>query len=368
MKIQKAALVAALRRIGAIRPERINLMSDDRMVTLNASEKGHGGVVTQYAIEAMLDPSDVRDAFQISYQHFRSIVESMPDGVLTIAAKDNDSVIVRNAGTRLKAKAVFKPAIDLLSVEGETPRTHLDGGSLRKAIAQTEHAIPKAHTSIALTSLHIEVSEGVAHVVGTDSLRLMVSRFAAKDAGSDANVSVAGAAIPLLSAMADEGDVDIHFVDKSIVVAQGVWLCRVPAIGQSYPSWRRILSRQAELNVAEFSIGSGDFLLSMRRMLIAADSQRTGVGVKMDGDAERLNVSLPTNDSLDSVAMKNSSGVISLAANPRQLAELLSAIGDGDIRVSHQSSKSYGVIIVTPDDQRDVNTSRFVSVITEYRL
>ena len=370
MKISKEALAAALRHAGAVRPDRINIIPDgDGTITINAAEKGHGGVVTQSVIEAECDAGDAK--FQVPYQHFRSVVESMPDGLLTIAAAANDAVTVRNGVTRLKTRAIFNPAVDLLSTDGASARRTLDGSALRAAIRQTAHAVPQKDLRPYLNTLRLEVAGGTAEAVATDGHRMMVSRFDARDAGDDVAVSILNTAVGLLSAMADAGDVEILMIGKAVVLARGLWLCRIPVI-DGYPKWRKILKRP-ETTDPQYTVDAPTLLAAMRRMIIVGEDEagqrRYGLGVRMSGDGENLRVELAGNESEDTVAVEAPAGAIDVGVDARLMADLLDAAGAGKVRITHVSANADTVaILVVPDDQRDPGTSRFASIVTEYRV
>jgi DNA polymerase III sliding clamp (beta) subunit (PCNA family) len=370
MKINKTALVAALRHAGTVRPDKVNIIPGADGITINAAEKGHGGVVTQSVVEAEIDAADA--AFQAPYQRFRALVESMPDGVLSISVTASDAVTVRNGVTRLKTRAIFDPALDLLSTEGSQTCCTLPGRALRSAIGQTVHAIAEKDLRAFMTTLHLEVNNGIAEAVGTDGLRMMISRFDAQDAGSDISVSIINAALPLLSAMAEAGDVAIHLVGKTVVLARDAWLCRVP-ITDKYPDWRRMLSSPVSTDPG-FTVDASALLPSMRRMIIVAEGEagqaRYGHGVTLSSDGDALRIQLAGNDSEDRVAIEAVTGNIDIGANARQVLDLLDVVASvGKIRITHiGSGGSHGRIMVVPDDQRDPSASRFASIITEFQV
>lgn len=371
MKINKATLATALRHAGMVRPDRVNIVPNgDGAIIINAAEKGHGGVATQSVVQTEAD-GDV-GAFQAPYQHFRAVVESMPEGVLTIKAVDNDAVTVQNGRTRLKTRAIYNPAVDMLSTDGASANCKLNGAALRGAIGQTVHAIAQKSPMESLNTMRLEVSNGNAEAVATDGRRMMVSRFEAQHAGGDIAISVVDTAMPLISAMADEGDVSIHIVGKSVVLARGAWLCRVPVIAK-YPNWRRILTQHINPTDPQFTVDAPQLLGAMRRMIIADEGEagqaRYGHPVRVSTEGDAMRIALVGNDSEDVVSIESGVDQVDLGTDARQIADLLAAVGAGKVRVIYVGNgDGGGRIVVVPDDHRDLLTSRFVSTLTEYRI
>ena len=369
LRIEKNELATALRHAGTVRPDRIALAPSGAAVTLNAAEKGHGGVVTQMSIAAECGGDEA--PFQVPYQHFRSIVESMPDGVLDVRAASNDAVTVQNGKTKLKARAIFNPALDLLDATGANAQRVLDGAAIRSAIAQTIHAIPSKDVREYLTSMRLDVEDGVAAVVGTDGRRMMISRFAVTDSGDAIGISIVNPAIPMVAAMADKGNIRVYIKEKTVVIAQDQWMCRIPVIS-GYPNWRRTLARSASPDPA-FTVSAVALLDAMKRMIVVAEGEagqaRYGHGVYLKQGDGGLSITLAGNDSEDLVAIDHVEGDINITADARQLADLLGAVGDADVRITHVGGVTGSSrILVVPDNDRDQMTAKFTSIVTELRI
>lgn len=370
MQITKSALSASLRQAGLVRPDRVNIIPQMGSVMINAMEKGHGGVVTQSVVEVE-DVGSIK-AFQVPFQHFRAIVDSMPDGMLTLKTVDADTVTVQSGRTRLKTRSICDPAVDVLSIDNAVSSCTLNGVALRGAIGQTLHAIAQKNPLPSLNTMRLEVSAGKAETIATDGRRMMVSRFDAEHNGGDIAVSIVDVALPMLAAMCEDGDVSINIVGKSVVIARGDWLCRMPVV-ENYPNWRRILTKGSN-DDPQFTVEAPSLLAAMRRMIIVAEGEtgqgRYGQLVRITTEGEALKLALVGNDSEDAVSIEYSGKTqIDIGTDARQIAELLAAIGDSKVNFTYIASGSNsGRIVVLPDNQRDMLTSRYVSTIAECRI
>lgn len=376
IKIEKADLGSALRNAGMIRPDKVNIIpAAPGKIIVNASEKGHGGVVTQSVVECVVEGSG--GAFQLPYANFRAVIDSMPDGVLDIRPSGPDAVTVRNGRTRLKTRALFDAAVDALSIGGASARCELGGKALRQAIGRTSHAMAEKDPRAFLNTLRLEISQGLAEVVATDGRRLMLSRFNADTAnhGGDIAVTVVNTAVPLLAAMAEAGDVAINLIGKTVVIERGEWLCRVPVI-EGYPNWRKVMGG-IEPSDPQCTVDATTMLAAMRRMIVVGDGESNGtrfgclIRATTTDDGAALRIALAENESEDVMAVESGAGDIDMGLDARQIADALSAISAGKLRLVYLKGSNgvgNGRLIIVPDENHDLSVCAFASTITECRI
>ena len=372
MKIEKSALAAALRRTSHIRPERVNVFAGgDDSVIVNAQEKGHGGLVSQETINAA-EVDGIR--FQAPYAHFRSMIDAMPDGPLTITVTGEDEITVKNGRTRLKSRVVSDPAIDALSSDGANTVITLAGQPLRKAIAQTSHAMGQKDVRPYLNALHLRISQGKAEAVATDGYQMMVSRFAVEHDGAVVDLSIINTAVPMLAAMADENDVSIHMHEKTTVFKSGNWMCRLPVMAP-FNGWLRVLGSIQEKGV-EAVVDVPPLLASMNRMLVTHEGGDLGNKkpclVRILGTNNVLTLSLVGNDSEDAVDTEGMSGIVDFWINARQVADALEATKVAKVRLHYSNpagqQNGQGKLVLLPESTSDMTQAAFLSMTMEHRI
>jgi hypothetical protein len=372
LKIEKSALAAALRRASHIRPERVNVFArGDNSITVNAQEKGHGGLVSQETINA-LETDGVQ--FQALYGHFRSMIDAMPDGTITIDETGADEITVKNGRTRLKTRVISNPAIDELSSDGVCKAITLAGQPLRKAIAQTSHAMAQKDVRAYMNALHMRISQGRAEAVATDGFRMMISRFAVEHDGPSVDLSIINTAVPTLAAMAEENDVTVYMHEKTTVFQSGNWVCRLP-IMEPFTGWTRVLAA-IQPQGGEAISDLPPLLASMQRMLVAHEGSEFNAKqpclVRVSGASDVLTLSLVGNDSADAIDTEGMSRDMEFGIDARQVADALEAAKVAKVRLHYSppvsSMSGSGRLVLLPESTSDLTKSAFLAMIMEHRI
>lgn len=365
MKFKKNELVAALKTASLVRPEYATIYSKNGGLRINATGRGFGGVVAQANLPSE-DLAVAEAAFQVPFDRFRAIVESMPGDTVTIVLGDKDGAHVASGRTRLRVSAVYEPAIDEIDAEAVSQSDKFcafDGEVLSGAIALVSHAMAENDVRFFLNGMHINVKEsGDTEVVATNGHRFVINRIKAKSVSGAFRATLAPAAVHLLKSMSADGDVKLSIVDKTLVAKRGDWLCRMALYSEYIKDYEKVIPRD---HGAQFDVSRLEFSAAFHRVMLADEDRKHKAIVVKSEDPGVVAITLSSDPTSSDEIGVQQCAAFEYGVNGSYVEEFLSACRDEMVQVS---IKDMDRMIIAPVGTKDVSKASYATVIMGMRV
>lgn len=365
MKFKKTDLVAALKTASLVRPEYVAIYSKNGGLRINAAGRGFGGVVAQANLPSE-DLAVQEASFQVPFDRFRAIVESMPGDTVTIVLGDKDGAHVASGRTRLRVSAVYDPAIDEINAEAVSQSDKFcvfEGEVLSGAIALVSHAMAENDMRFFLNGMHINVRDGGdTEVVATNGHRLVINRIQAKSVSGAFRATLAPAAVHLLKSMSADGDVKLSIIDKTLIAKRGDWLCRMALYSEYIKDYDKVIPRD---HGAQFEVSRLEFAAAFHRVMLADEDRKHKAVVVKSGDPGVVAITLGSDPtSCDEIGVQQCAP-FEYGVNGSYVEEFLSACRDEKVQVS---IKDMDRMIIAPVGTKDVSKASYATVIMGMRV
>ena len=273
-----------------------------------------------------------------------SIVRELPEGNIDIEVDD------KNAATIKSGASFFK--IIGLSEDEFPPLPTVDGGTaygmqqsiLREILRKTSYAVSTDETRRVLNGVHLSFRGDKLTMVATDGRRLALVEQAmdVPDKSEQDMIMPAKAVNELLHVLKDEGEVQLHVLEKQVAVecANVLLVCKL--IEGNYPNFRQVVPSQCEERV---TVERESLFMALRRVsLLTTDKSNS---IRLTFGKNKLEISTVTPDvgeAREALAIKYSGKQISVAFNPEYVMDPLRNIDDDEIFFELVDDLSPGVI------------------------
>lgn len=225
---------------------------------------------------------------------------------------------------------------------------------LGRAINNTIFATSSDELRPAMTGVYVNLSEKNTTFVATDGHRLVRYRRADVKSDNGNAIIIPRKALNLLKATlpAENSDVSIDFNMSNAFFKFGniKMICRL--IDERFPDFENVIPSQSTIKM---TINRLDFLGSLKRISIYANKTTHQVRLKITGSelqvsAEDLDFSNEANERL---SCEHEGEDIEIGFNAKFLIEMLSNIGNEQIRLNMSAPNKAGVILPAEKDKNE---------------
>jgi DNA polymerase-3 subunit beta len=344
--ISKTALLEALQVVQGVVSLRSTLpilsnvliKADKKHLTLTTTDLD---VSMRCNVEATIKSSG---ATSLPVRRLLSIVRELPEGNVDVEVDD------KNAATIKAGAAFFK--IMGLSEDEFPPSPTVEGGtahsmaqaSLRDMFRKTSYAVSTDETRRVLNGVHLSFRGDKLTMVATDGRRLALVEHAidVPEKNEKDMIIPAKAVKELVHVLKDEGDAQLHVLDKQVAVecANVLMVCKL--IEGNYPNFRQVVPSQCEERV---TVERESLLVALRRVsLLTTDKANS---VRLTFAKNKIEISTVTPDvgeAREAIPIKYSGKQISVAFNPEYVMDPLRNMDDDEVFFELVDDLSPGVI------------------------
>lgn len=288
------------------------------------------------------------------------------DDDLHFSDKD-DKLIIKSGKSRFTLATL--PADDYpASPELEVKKQlNLPQSQLKSLIKQCAFCTASNDVRYYLNGLLLEISEGGAHLVGTDGHRMAVaplelptspavketgkkSKKAAATETNDAKIIIPRKTIyELLKLLGDDGDVQIGYTDKHIqfTLSDSLQLTSKLIDGQ-YPDWQSVIPANADKIV---TAPKAALHSALGRVLLLSNEKYKGVRLTLSENLLTINAKNPSQEeATEEIEVDYIGESLEIGFNGNYLLESLGAVNTSNVRLAFTDSNSSVLITQNGDE------------------
>lgn len=291
-------------------------------------------------------PVDTQEegAITIPAKRFSDIIKELPDDIITITTKKNNSIIIETPSCQFKILGLGREDFPHLPELKETQVIKLDQGVLKRMFSLTSFAVSYDETRYILNGIFFKINKNILSLVATDGKRLaLIKNKMEQEQDKDTQVIIPIKAVQELNRnLQEEGELSVMFGNNQVLFDLGDVVIISRLVEGEFPDYQQVVPPPSDNKI---KIKREEFLLAIKRaaLLTTPDYQ----AVKLEVFKNRLVVSKSTPDigeSKEEVAVEYSGRETVIGFNPYYLMDVLKNLSDEEIEFELTDSEKPGAI------------------------
>lgn len=314
-------------------------------------EAGDDLKLTGYDLETGIEfrmEADVpeKGSIILNSRMFGEIIRKMPDDVLTIETKANNSVLIECSSTHFSIRGITADEYPKIPDVDDENNISLPQHVLKDMIRQTIFAVSTDESRPVLNGSYIVSEKNTLEMVAIDGFRLALRHVEQEDDFPEMKFIIPGKALSEIGRVLENEDkpVEIHLSKNHIRFDTGGIRIVSRLIQGEYMNYRGILPQTAETTI---NIATKAMLEAIERasLVISTEERRYPVRLSMSDD-ETLVVSANTEIGTlrEEISITSTGNKIDIDYNPRYFIDALRAIEDEEIEIVFNGSMGPSVI------------------------
>lgn len=293
---------------------------------------------------------------------FGEIIRKMPDDILTIETKANQSVLIECSSTHFSIRGIVADEYPKIPDVDDGNNISLPQQLLKDMIKQTIFAVSTDESRPILNGCYL-VSEGKSlEMVAIDGFRLALRHVDREEDFPQMKFIIPGKALGEIGRVLESSDkpVEIHLTKNHIRFDTGNIRIVSRLIQGEYMNYRGILPQTAETTIR---IGTRAMMEAVERasLVISTEDRRYPVRLSMtDDETLVVNANTELGTLREEIGITSSGSKIDIDYNPRYFIDALKAIEDDEIEIIFNGSMGPSVI-------RPLEGSKFAYLVLPLR-
>ncbi|MBM3246298.1 MAG: DNA polymerase III subunit beta [Candidatus Omnitrophica bacterium] len=293
-------------------------------------------------------PVDIQEAGAITMpaKRFADIIKELPSGVVSVAVKKNNLVLIETETCQFKIMGVASEEFPKMPEFKDKQVIKLEQADLKQMFGLTAFAVSADETRYILNGILFKLTQNTLRLVATDGKRLAVAEKKLKqNIDKELQIIVPIKAIQELNrSLRDEGELMLVLGNNQILFElEGVVIISRLIEGE-FPDYRQVIPPVSE---SKLKVNREQFLLAVRRaaLLSTPDYQ----AVKLEVFKNKLVVSKSTPDigeSREEVAIEYAGKEIAIGFNPAYLIDVLKNLALDAVEFELTDTEKPGVLRV----------------------
>lgn len=279
-------------------------------------------------------------------------VRALPPGNITFTADvttNKISLVTENGEYKLTGESSDNyPTVP--EVKGDTEFSVKDD-VLRRLVNNTIFAVSNDELRPAMTGIYFQISGKEVRAVSTDGHRLVRIIHTGIDTGkAKRDIIVPAKAMQSVAKAVGDGDCRISLDEKHALFSFGTTTITTRLIEEKYPNYESVIPSD---NNRELNLNTGDFLASIRRTSLYANSATHQVRLSLSKNSMIVSAEDADfgSEAKETVKCEYSSEAMEIGFNSGYLVDVMNHVETGEATI--HLSNATRAIIVQPSKQKD---------------